>query len=73
METFKVQSSPLNCSLSSEKVLNPLKCVICGEVPFLEKLKLHFDIGTLTVKASIELSGKEREKYPRNILMIIIV
>ena len=36
----------------------------------LEKPKLISDIAT---KANIELSGKETEKYPRNVFMIIIV
>ena len=41
--------------------------------PRLEKPKLSSDIGSITVKANIELSGKETEKYPRNVFMIIIV
>ena len=36
----------------------------------LEKPKLISDIAT---KANIELSGKETEKYPRNVFMIIVV
>ena len=39
----------------------------------LKKPKLSSDIGLITMKANIELSGKETEKYPRNISMIIIV
>ena len=39
----------------------------------LVKPKLSFDIGSITIKANIELSGKETEKYPRNVFMIIIV
>ena len=39
----------------------------------LEKPKLNFDIGLIITKASIELSGKETEKYPRNFFMIITV
>ena len=39
----------------------------------LEKPKLSFDIGSITIKANIELSGKETEKYPRNVFTIIIV
>ena len=39
----------------------------------MEKPKLSFDIGSITIRANIELSGKETEKYPRNIFMIIIV
>ena len=37
----------------------------------LEKPKLSSDIGSITIKANIELSGKE--KYPINVFMIIIV
>ena len=45
----------------------------CGEVPMMEKPKLSSDIGLITMKANIELSGKETEKHPRNVFMIIIV
>ena len=39
----------------------------------LEKPKLSSDIGSITAKANIELSGKETEKYPRNVFTIITV
>ena len=39
----------------------------------LEKPKLSSDIGLVIMKANIKLSGKETEKYPRNVAMIIIV
>ena len=39
----------------------------------LEKPKLSSDIGSITIRANIELSGKETEKYPRNVFMIISV
>ena len=39
----------------------------------LEKLKVSFDIGSITIKANTELSGKETEKYLRNVFMVIIV
>ena len=39
----------------------------------LEKSKLIFDVGSINIKANIKLSGKEIEKYPRNIFTIIIV
>ena len=39
----------------------------------LEKLKLSFDVGSITIKANIELSEKETEKYPRNVFTFIIV
>ena len=42
-------------------------------LPVMEKPKLSSDIGSITIKANIELSGKETEKYPRNGFMIIIV
>ena len=38
----------------------------------LEKPKLSFDIGSTTKNVNIELPGKETEKYPRNVFMIII-
>ena len=39
----------------------------------LEKPKLSLGIGSLTIKANIDLSGKEAEKYPRTSFTIIIV
>ena len=39
----------------------------------LEKPKLIFDIGSITMKACTELSGKEIEKYPRKFFLIMIV
>ena len=38
-----------------------------------KKPKLSFHIGSITIKANIELSGKETEKYPRKVFRIIIV
>ena len=38
----------------------------------LEKPKLTSDIDSITIKANIELSEKETEKWPRNVFMIII-
>ena len=38
----------------------------------LEKPKLISDIGSITIKANIELSGKKTEKYLRNVFKIII-
>ena len=57
-EIFKIQSGPLNCVV---------------RLLMLEKPKLSFHIGSITMKANIELSGKETEKYPRNVFMIIII
>ena len=39
----------------------------------LEKPKLSFDIGSITLKANKEFSEKETKKYPRNFFTIIIV
>ena len=39
----------------------------------LAKPKLSSGISSITTKANIELSGKETEKYPRNVFIIIIV
>ena len=39
----------------------------------LEKPKLSFDRVSITIKANIELSGKDTQKYPRNVFMIIII
>ena len=47
------------------------RCVV--KLPMLEKPQLSSDIGSITIKANTELSGKETEKYPRNVFMIIIV
>ena len=33
---------------------------MCGGAPYVGKTKTHFDIGSITVKANIELSGKNR-------------
>ena len=38
----------------------------------LEKPKLSFGVGSITIKANMELSGKEIEIYPRNLFTIII-
>ena len=48
-----------------------VKCVV--KLLILEKSKLSFAIGSITVKGNIEISGKETEKYRRNVFMIIIV
>ena len=39
-ETFKIQSGLLNCN--SEKVLCLLKCKVCGEAPYVGKVKTKF-------------------------------
>ena len=39
----------------------------------LENSKLSFDMGLITIKANTEHSGKETEKYARNLFTIIIV
>ena len=39
-EVFKIQSGPLNCN--SEKVLYLLKCKVCGEAPYVGKVKTKF-------------------------------
>ena len=39
----------------------------------LEKLKLAFDIGSITTKANIELSEKENRKITQETFTIIIV
>ena len=39
-EIFKIQSDPLNCN--SEKVLQLLKCKVCGEAPYVGKAKTKF-------------------------------
>ena len=39
----------------------------------LEKSKVSFDIGSIAIKANIELSEKETEEYSRNFFTIIIV
>ena len=39
----------------------------------LKKPMISFDRDSITIKANIEFSGKETEKYPRNVFTIIIV
>ena len=39
----------------------------------LEKPKLSFNIGSITIKANTGLSEKETEKYPRTVFTVIIV
>ena len=39
----------------------------------LEKSKLSFDMGLIAIQPNTEHSGKETEKYARNLFMIIIV
>ena len=63
-EIFKTESGPLNCN--SEKVLYLLKCKGVVRLLMLEKPKLSFDIGSLTIKHLITF-------IPRNVFMIIIV
>ena len=46
---------------------------MCGEAPYVGKAKLSSDIGSITIKANIDLSGKKTEKYPRKVFVIIIV
>ena len=48
--------------------------VKCGvRLLMFEKPNQSFNIGSITIKANIELSGKETEKYPRNFSTTIIV
>ena len=70
-EVFKIQSGPLK--YNSEKALYILKCKLLGKLPMLEKPELSSDVDSITIKSNIELSGKETEKYSRNVFMIIIV
>ena len=70
-EIFKIQSGPLNCN--SEKVLYLLKCKVYGEAPYVGKAKTKFRYRFNIELSNIELSGKETEKYPRNVFMISIV
>ena len=44
-----------------------------GFVFSLNTLDIYILIGSIIIKANIEVSGKETEKYPRNVFMIIIV
>ena len=39
-EVFKIKSDPFTCAF--EKVLYPLKCKICDEVPYVRKVKTKF-------------------------------
>ena len=50
--------------------------VPCGKKTYLvcnSIRKLSFNMGSITLKANIELSEMDTKKYPRNDFMIIIV
>ena len=70
-ETFQIQSGTLNFNLEKYYIFGIVKCVV--RLIMLEKLKLRFDIGLITIKANMEVSGKETEKYPRNSFTIMTV
>ena len=49
-ETFKIQSGILNCS--SQNVVYLLKCRICGEAPYVGKIKTKFRAGFNNYKSA---------------------
>ena len=55
------------------EVLYLLKCKVCGEAPYVAKVKTKFQPKFNKHRANIELSGMETKKCPRNIFRIIIV
>ena len=52
----EIQNGPLN--RNSERALYLLKHKVCGEAPYIGKVKTNFDIGSEIINANIELSGK---------------
>ena len=64
-ETFKIQSGTLNCN--SEKALYLLKCKVCGEAPYVGKVKTKFRYRFNSYKS------KHRAFRKGNFFTIIIV
>ena len=69
-ETFKIQSGPLICD--SEKILNLLKCKVCGGVPYVGKAKPDFVIGLLIIKVNVERLETVIGKFLRNYFTLTI-
>ena len=64
-KTFKIQSGPLNCNL--EKILNLLKCKVCGEVPYVGKVKAKFQYRFNNYKSNHRAFRKENKKIPQKL------
>ena len=62
-ETFKIQKGSLNCDC--EKVLYLLKCKVCGEVPYVGKVKTKFRYRFNNYKSKHRTFRKGKQKVPR--------
>ena len=62
-EIFKIQSGALNCNSEKVLYLANVKCVV--RLHMLEKSKLSFDIGSITIKANIRAFRKGIRKIPQ--------
>ena len=62
-EVFKIQSGPLNCN--SEKVLYLLKCKVCGEAPYVGKVKTKFQYRFNNYKSKHRVFRKGNRKIPQ--------
>ena len=67
-ETFKIQSGPLTCG--SEKVIYLSKCNICGEVPYVEKVKTKFCYRLNNYKSKLRAFRKGNWKVPQKLIHI---
>ena len=64
-ETFKIQIGPLTCD--SENALYLLNCKVCGEVPYVEKVKNKFCYRLNNYKSKQRLFRKGNRKVPQKL------
>ena len=64
-ETFKIQSGPLNCNLG--KVLYLLECKVCGETPYVGKVKTQFQYRCSNYKSKHRAFRKGNQKIPQKL------
>ena len=62
-KTFKIQKGPLNCD--SNKVLYLLKCKVCGEVPYVGKVKTKFRYRFNNCKSKHRVFRKGNQEVPQ--------
>ena len=63
--TFKIQTGPLTCD--SEKILDLLKCKVCGEVPYVGKAKTKFRYRFNNCKSKHRAFRKGNRKVPQKL------
>ena len=64
-ETFKIQSGPLICD--SEKILNLLKCKVCGGVPYVGKAKPGFRYRFINYKSKRRVFRNGNREVPQKL------